>query len=331
MLKNKGLSGHGASDKLKELSKQRAKEKAEIRGREHKADKSPDNLFYEFIHRAFMRRLQMSSYRDQFALKGAQMMRKVTNEDWRATQDIDFNVSQAMDDKQLAAALKDILTQQPKVPDGVEFLLQDGVSLKKDRTHATIAGQKLSLKAKVGKSAYVLDIDLGFENKIHAPLRTIEFPPMIKGEEPVTVLAVPPENAIAEKFRAMVVWGLSTSRVKDFFDVQRFASVLEIDADVIAEEVRGTLEQLNVELPPMSEIDVLDPEVLNTYDGDSLKRQWHAFGEKYGGDIPDFVECVKEIREFIGPVVDYVRDEGPSPGVWSPDTGWSKNMENTFS
>ncbi len=323
MLKNrkKALTGPGASDKIKSLAKERAATLEAARGFSKPSDKNPTNLFHEYIHHAFLRRLERSKYADQFALKGAQMMRHVTGELFRPTTDIDFNVAPTMTSEELQKAIIEICSIAADPSDGVEFQVGKNPRIRKERD-AKIKGSKVTLEATIGKTVFPLDVDIGFENYISAPMWKVVFPPMIAGEEAINVTMCPPENAIAEKFRAMVFFGKSTSRIKDFFDIQKYIETLEIDGDYIAQEVAQTLKQFEIKLPPLDEINVLDPDDISEYH----QSQWRAFSEKYGAEIQEFSDCIRAIREFIGPVVSYVRNEGPSPGVWSPSDKWQEGL-----
>ena len=53
----------------------------------------------------------------------------------------------------------------------------------------------------------------------------------------------PVEAVIAEKLQAMVMLGLANSRMKDFFDVVTFASIMPLESGELGAAIQATFER----------------------------------------------------------------------------------------
>jgi len=68
--------------------------------------------------------------------------------------------------------------------------------------------------------------------------KVIDYPVLLDQPAP-HLLAYTPENAIAEKFQAIVELDLPNSRMKDFHDVWILARNLEFDGQRLSEAIRN--------------------------------------------------------------------------------------------
>ncbi|EPX83937.1 hypothetical protein Salmuc_01712 [Salipiger mucosus DSM 16094] len=280
----------------------------------------------QYAYTGFLRRLAQSEWSDFFALKGGMMMIPITGNVSRPTQDVDLHGAKELSLEELKSALRDIsAVDLGENDDGVTFDIEN-INPDKDRTDGEmISGAKVSFDAWVGKGKARVRIDVGYENAITPELKTVNFPGQLKEEGDVELEMYPIETSISEKFRAMVYYGRSNSRLKDFFDIQTFRTLSDFDADIVATALERSCAKFGFSMPPLDEIPALDTDPENA---ENFRKQWQVFINKNKLDATSFEQCQLEIREFLAPVVDYMNDEGPNPGRWDPDTGWE--IENQY-
>ena len=79
-------------------------------------------------------------------------------------------------------------------------------------------GIRIKLNAYLESARIPVQVDIGFGDAITPEPLTIEFPAMLEFEAP-TLSVYPRETVVAEKFQAMVMLGISNSRMKDFLSL----------------------------------------------------------------------------------------------------------------
>lgn len=107
--------------------------------------------------------------------------------------------------------------------------------------------------------------------------------------------AYPQVTVIAEKVHAMVVLGLSNSRMKDDFDVWMLQRGFAIDAVRLQRAIEATFARRRTAVPPMM------PEGLSdAFDNDPTKRaQWHPFVRKLSAPGPTLPKVVMGLRAWL--------------------------------
>lgn len=122
------------------------------------------------------------------------------------------------------------------------------------------------------------------------------------------------ESTIAEKFHAMIDFGLTNSRMKDFYDIWNLSRNFDFSGEVLSRAVKETLKKRQYELEKTS------VEFLDTFAGDEQKNsQWKSFVEKTKlDDAPDsFANVVHAIRLFIQPIADSLAGDVKFRSIWT--------------
>lgn len=288
-----------------------------------RAEKKPFmSLVDQYAFTGLLRRLSKSEWGEFFSLKGGMMMLVLTGECSRPTKDVDLDGPRALSLEELKAAIRAIATTDiGEEDDGLTFDLEE-IKVDKDRTaEGLISGAKVTLPARLGKASLGLKIDVGFENVVTPELRPASVPAQLKDEGDVRVMMYPIETSIAEKFRAMVYYGRANSRLKDFYDIQMFRTLAEMDGEVVAMALERSCDKFGFKVPPLEDIPALDTDPENA---EVFRKQWLSFAKKNGLETSSFEQCQIEIREFLGPVIDFMNGQGPCPGKWHPESGWSQ-------
>ncbi len=284
-----------------------------------KKDKTPVmSLVDQYVYTGFLRRLSKTEWKDFFALKGGLMMLVLTGKSIRPTRDIDLDGKDTMTLTELKAAVCQIMEVELPEDDGVVFL-PETLDVLKDRTDGMISGAKVRVDAKVGSAKVKVNVDVGFKNIVTPGLSPATMPAQIKGEAPVDLLMYPVETSIAEKFRAMMFFGKTNSRLKDFWDIQTFSQLQELDGETLAAAIRSSCDAFGFSVENAEDI-----EAFHDANVPIFEPQWNAFLKKNKVPGDSFQQCTGELKDFLVPVVDFINEEGSSPGIWIPEEGWSE-------
>ncbi len=102
---------------------------------------------------------------------------------------------------------------------------------------------------------------------------------------------------MAEKFQAMVAFGLANSRMKDYFDVWVLSRTFDFDRSRLAAAISATFARRNTEVPRET------PDGLNrAFADDALtQQQWTAFKQDMTPDPGALIEVVESLDGFLMP------------------------------
>ncbi|MGA9363081.1 MAG: nucleotidyl transferase AbiEii/AbiGii toxin family protein [Bacteroidota bacterium] len=277
-----------------------------------------NSVLLQYFQERFLFRLSRSAYRSQFILKGALLFIVYQMPRARPTRDIDF-LGQAMtnDPKEVQNTLKRIADIQ--FDDGVTFN-GASVSVEKIKEETEYEGVRAKIEAELGGARNVLQLDIGFGDKIIGGPVEIEFPVLLDPPAP-KIQVYSKESALAEKFEAIVRLSFITSRMKDFYDILYLASHESFNFETLHEAIIATFDRRETPLGDRSVIF-----------GDGFKRardkqeQWQAFlTRSHLESYQQFAEAVEHLRIFLDPVCS-TRVVRARRSVWHPES-WEWRTE----
>jgi len=179
-------------------------------------------------------------------------------------------------------------------------------------------GVRVALQAKLERARIPVQIDIGFGDVITPAPQQVQYPSMLGFPTPV-VSTYPRETVVAEKFQAMVMLGMTNSRMKDFFDLRLLSATFEFAGEVLAQAIEATFERRRTPLPETI------PTALSAdfYDDDSKQKQWKAFISKCGlATPPPLPDLIAGLRAFLLPPVEAIRTGQSFPKRWLPPGPW---------
>ncbi len=286
------------------------------RAREMEADYGL--VLQRFAAERFLYRLGVSSEVDRFTLKGAALFLVWTGNEFRATRDVDLLGSGTEDH----AAIREAMAAICAVDDPHDALRFDPrtIQVEEIRHEQGYGGVRVKLRAELGKTRILLQVDIGFGDTIHPGREQAEYPTLLGGETPL-VWAYPRESVIAEKFEAMVSLGASNSRMKDFWDVAALSQEFPFDGETLCTAIDETFRRRGT---PIGEV---VPEALRPafYQDEKRVEMWRAFRQKSGLqlDVPAAFAAVGErVIAFLGPVRDSLAGDGEFARVWEKGGPW---------
>jgi predicted nucleotidyltransferase component of viral defense system len=280
----------------KEIKNLSASVKEKLRNISMQAGKEFQSILRQYIQERFLYRLSISTYSNNLILKGALLFVAHDISRTRPTKDIDFlgaSISNQKDE------IEDIIKNIIKIEfeDGIRFD-SDSIRSEKIVEDGDYQGIRVKFYAYLESSKQRVQLDIGFGDKITGGPIEIDFPALLDFPAPhLNVYSV--ENAIAEKFEAIVSLQLQTSRMKDFYDISFFAETYPIKKDLLKKSIIATFDQRGTDKELRKYI--YKP---NFKDNPEKQIQWLSFLKRNKLTAEDkFSKIVDKIESFLEPVL----------------------------
>ena len=261
-----------------------------------KTDTDYNFICIQYLQERFLARLEESTYRENFVLKGALLLIAYNIPAVRPSKDIDFLGQHTSNDiDKIKLAIQEIAEIDLK--DGVTFIPEE-IDIEQITEHAEYGGIRARLTATVGGDRHRLQLDIGFGDSIVDGPVDMDYPAMLDYSSPnIKVYSL--ESAIAEKLEAIVSLGTFGSRMKDYFDVWFLIDQKELSKDRLQKAIQITFEKRNTAVDDFKFI------FSNNFKRDQEKeQQWQAFLNRNSMEITySFKDIVEAIESFIKPIV----------------------------
>lgn len=194
-----------------------------------------------FIER-FLYRMSISTYKNQFILKGGMFLYAKTNNLNRPTKDIDLSAQEfRIGQDKLYEIFKNICSLEYE-NDGVLFDANT-VEVKELEKEDKYSGWRILIHATLGNIKERVQIDIGFGDIITPTYEEINLPILLKNLEIPVLNGYTLETVVAEKFQAMIDLGEFNSRAKDFYDVYKILSSEKYDEKKLAKAIKNTFQK----------------------------------------------------------------------------------------
>lgn len=275
-----------------------------------------NELLQYFAIERFLYRFSLSPYKEQFVLKGAQMLRVWEAPLARPTMDIDMLGGQTAN---TIANLERIVSECCAIEDS-DGVLFDSASVRGEAINkdAEYQGVRIMVRGMLGKIRLNVQIDFGFGDVVVPKPVPTELPQLLDLGAP-RLLGYTPESAIAEKFQAMVALDIANTRIKDFYDIWSLSRVREFDGRVLAAAISATFRRRSTPLPQGAPLALTD-----AFSEDPAKQSlWQAFLRKGRLDAEgkSLTAVVSEIQDFLLPSIDALNAGREFRGRWR-EGGW---------
>ncbi len=268
----------------------------------------------------FLFRLSQTEAVERYVLKGAMLFVTWTEHVLRPTGDLDLRGQGDPDPE----ALKELFTRicQVEFPgDGISFdptaLMVEAV-----READKYQGVRLRLTADLAKAVIPVLIDIGFGDHVYPRPKRAIFPTLLPGLPQANILMYPPETVIAEKFEAMIRFGETNGRIKDFYDIWVTTRIFPFDLASVVEAVGGTLKRRDTVFPTEMPVGLTD--AFAAIVGE--RGLWTGFLRRSppAMEPPPFQQLQGELRGFSGLIIASLSAPEGAHGSWDPNGGaWS--------
>lgn len=268
--------------------------KAKIRNLAKNNNLSSQEVLQMFLFERFLERLSKSEYRSNFVIKGGFLVSSLIGINNRTTMDMDSTIKGLpLTEENITKVVNSIINIE--VNDGIQFEIKDVNYIRESDEYENF---RVSLVANIGKTKNPMKLDLTTGDTITP--REIEYSyPCIFHEKNIEVLAYPVENIIAEKYESIIKRNITTTRMRDFYDLYALYNLKkkEIDMDILRTAIiRTSSRRESLELMKIAN------EIIEDIKNDPyLKELWNVYvsENKYIGELSfdNVVDVIKIISE----------------------------------
>lgn len=258
-------------------------------------------------------RLSRSPYADEFMLKGAMLFVVWGENSPRPTRDVDLLGFGPADETEVKAKFSAICSIGTE-PDGLE-LRAESVAVTPIRAAVSYPGIQITLEAYLERARIPLQIDIGYGDAVTPAPQKVVFPSLLDLPAP-QLNAYPVSTVVAEKLEAMVLLGMTNTRLKDFFDLWYLSRNFSFEGAILAEAISRTFARRNTTLPTVL------PVALTADFAVQRDALWNTFLRRNTLDAIELQEVLSALREFLGPPIAAATSRQPLKQTWVPGRGW---------
>jgi predicted nucleotidyltransferase component of viral defense system len=271
--------------------------KALIRNLSREKNVKAEILLRNFMLERFLERISLSKYKDQFVLKGGMLIAAIIGIDARSTMDMDTTISGFnLNEEELEIVIENILAIH--LDDGVTMELS---KLESIRDEAEYPGIRVSINASLDKTKQTMKIDITTGDQITP--RAIKFPYKLMLEDrSISILSYNLETVIAEKLETILSRGITTTRMRDYYDIYILMILheKEIDKNILKDAFKKTSRHRssfeNIKNNGTEYIQMIE-------ESKTLSKLWEQYKSKnnYASDVKwdDAIKSVKKTYQAI--------------------------------
>lgn len=211
--------------------------KDKVRNISHGDNQTAQMLIRNFIMERFLERVSISPYRNNFILKGGLLVASLVGIDTRATMDIDSTLKTlSLNEEDAVQIVNEII--RIHVEDGINFEIVKAVEIMADFEYP---GVRLVLEARLDRLKQRVKIDLSTDDIITPSAICYSYPLMFE-DRSIELMTYTPETLLAEKIQTILARGITTTRMRDYYDVYEImvSNKVSIDKAVLAEAFTAT-------------------------------------------------------------------------------------------
>ena len=246
---------------------------------ENKNLKSQEVLQIYFFER-FLDRLSKSKYKNNFVIKGGFLISSLIGIENRTTMDMDTTIKGIpLKEEKIKEIVDEIININ--VDDGIKFEINDISYIREEDEYENF---RISLIANVGKTKNPMKLDLTTGDAITP--REIEYTyPCVLSKEAIKIMAYPVETILAEKYETIISRNITTTRMRDFYDLYTLYKLKKDDIDykILKEAIERTSNKRGSQ-EMMKDYE----EIIKDIKEDSYQRSlWEVYlsENKYIGDL----------------------------------------------
>lgn len=278
-----------------------------------------DLVLTRFCLERLLYRISISSYADQFLLKGAMLFDLWFDIPHRPTRDVDFLGFGSSEISDIENTFKDIC--RIGVSNDVAFE-PDSVKAVEIRNEPDV---RVTLLATVCGARSHIQADIGFGDAVSPGPEDATYPVILNDLEAPKLRVYPHYTVVAEKFEALSTLGIANSRMKDYFDLWVMAHRSVFDGNKLQQSIRATFDCRQSILPVESPVGLTEAFAL---DGQK-QTQWKAFLTKNGLEAVPLEEVVGFIAAFLMPVAQATCNDDSFSSRWPAGGPWSSPADTS--
>lgn len=272
--------------------------KGAIRSMAAKKNLRAQEVLQMFLFERVLERLAVSSYRNNFILKGGLLISSMIGISERTTMDMDTTVRGIqMEEDEIVATIKEILAID--VGDGIYFGFQKIEPIREDDAYNNF---RVHLRARYGKIDSPMKIDVTTGDIITPAAIQYDFPLAFE-EKTIPVMAYTLETILAEKYETIIRRNIGTTRARDFYDLHMLyrSRKDEVRLEILREAVLHTAQKRDSVEDIMDWKDILkdireEPQLYLLWDNYVADNQY--IGELKFHEVLDTVDEIANVLDF---------------------------------
>lgn len=272
--------------------------KALINNRAKSAGVAPQMMLQNYMLERLIDRISRSRWRDRIIVKGGMLIGSLIGMDRRTTKDLDTTVTGVSLSHETATQVFGEICQI-EVDDDLSFELLRTENIREVDDYPSL---RLFLRVNYAPLAVPITVDVTTGDVITPAPILYEYP-FVFDEGTAPVMAYPTETILAEKVEAILSRNVSTTRIRDFYDVYE---LWRLKADLIDLRTFGLALSLTC-VHRNSALAMVERETsINAMLNDeNLYRQWDGYASKHayasGIDFSEIIEAVRAATDAAAP------------------------------
>lgn len=271
--------------------------KGKIKSFSEKNNLKAQEVLQMYFFERFLTRLEKSKYRAKFIIKGGFLISSIIGIQNRTTMDIDTTIKGLpVKDEIIKEIILEILNIE--VNDGIEFVLG---KIENIREISEYENYRLHLTANFEKIKNPLKIDITTGDVIIPSEIEYSYETIFK--EKLNILVYSLETLIAEKYETIIKRNITTTRLRDFYDIYMIFKLKndKINVNNLKQAIWETAKNRNSTEEILESKEILEDIKNDEY----LNKQWNIYKKenKYVDNIQ-----FSEILKLLNKIADIVQE-----------------------
>lgn len=265
--------------------------KAKVRNFSKGDSKTAQAMIRIFFMERFLERIALSSYKDQFVLKGGMLVSSLIGINLRTTMDIDTTVKALPLSKD---ELEKIIMEICEIPleDNISFRIANMETIMDEFDYP---GIRIHMEAMLEKLKQPLKIDISTDDIITPGAIEYKYPLMFE-ERDIRLNTYNIETLLAEKSQTIINRGLANTRMRDFYDMYEIIQKLDFSWDIYHQAFDSTCKKRET----LFSKEKVTAELKNLSESSEMESMWKQFKSKnYFVENIEYPEIIKTISEAI--------------------------------
>ena len=271
--------------------------KGKIKSFSEKNNLKAQEVLQMYFFERFLARLEKSRYRVNFIIKGGFLISSIIGIQNRTTMDIDTTIKGLPVKEEI---IKEIILEilNIEVNDGIEFVLG---KIENIREISEYENYRLHLTANFEKIKNPLKIDITTGDVIIPSEIEYSYETIFK--EKLNILVYSLETLIAEKYETIIKRNITTTRLRDFYDIYMIFKLKndKINVNNLKQAIKETAKNRNSTEEILESKEILEDIKNDEY----LNKQWNIYKNenKYVDNIQ-----FSEILKLLNKIADIVQE-----------------------
>lgn len=247
---------------------------------------SPQIALQYYMLEKILERISFSKYRDYFIFKGGFLIAAMVGVSYRSTMDMDATIKNfPLNEDSIEKIFKELCILNN---DEINFTF---LNVENIRENDTYKGYRVHLKGIFSPLAVDLKIDITTGDSITPSPIDFQYRKMLENKY-INIKSYNLETIIAEKIETIITRGVTTTRIRDFYDVFILSSIYSnnINFEILKDAIENTCKNRS------SNINGYELVCRDIRNDTTLRNYWINYQKSYEyAQGIDFDECIEKI------------------------------------